>query len=95
MDWPIFLKRKDLPAFTGLSMDAALKVLERYGVKPVNIGGKHYGLRYYRDAVKEALGTLHAEAQQTAPARRRPKNPRLKIIGKTASALFEELRKGA
>ncbi len=94
MDWPIFLKRKDLPAFSGLSMNAILAVLERQGVKPVDINGKHYGLRWYRDAVIHALSTLHAEAQ-TAPGRRRAKNPNLRIVGKRPAELFEELRKGA
>ena len=92
--WPIFLKRKDLPEFSGLSMNAILAVLDRQGVRPVDVNGKHYGLRWYRDAVKEALGALHAEAQ-TAPARRRPKTPKFRIVGKTPAQLAEELRKGA
>lgn len=95
MDWPIYLRRKDLPAFSGLSLDACLKVLERQGVKPVDIGGKHYGLRYYRDAVQDALRTLHAEAQAAPPARHVRRKSALRIVGKSASDLFEELRKGA
>ena len=92
MDWPIYLKRKDLPAFSGLTLDACLKVLERQGVRPVDLNGKHYRLLYYRDAVKEALAHLHDEAQTapTKPVRR--KTTRLKIVGKMPSALFEELK---
>lgn len=92
--WPIFLKRKDLPEISGLSMNAILMVLDRAGVRPVDVNGKHYGLRWYRDAVIEALGTLHAEAQ-SAPVKRRAKKSNLRIVGKTAAELMEELRKGA
>lgn len=92
--WPIFLKRKDLPEFSGLSMNAILTVLDRQGVRPVDVGGKHYGLRWYRDAVKEALGTLHAEAQ-AAPRKPARRKTNLRIVGKTTGELFEELRKGA
>lgn len=91
--WPIFLKRTDLPAFSGLSMDAIRKVLDEKGVKPVDIGGHHYGLRWYRDAVIEALGTLHAEAQ-AAPAKPKPARRRRKIAGKTPMQLMEELAAG-
>lgn len=92
--WPIFLKRSDLPTFSGLSMNAILTVLERQGVRPVDVGGKGYGLRWYRDAVMQALGTLHADAQR-APRKRPAKKPTLKIVGKTTAELMEELRKGA
>lgn len=91
MDWPIYLKRKDLPVFSGLSMSAIMQVLDREGVKPVDVGGKHYGLRWYRDAVKEALAHLHAEAQ-AAPAKPVRRKTHLKIVGKTPSQLFAELK---
>lgn len=92
--WPVFLKRKDLPAFSGLSLEACLRVLDRQGVRPVDVGGKHYGLRYYRDAVIDALRTLHAEAQE-APRKPSRRKTNLRIVGKTTGELFEELRKGA
>ena len=94
MDWPIFLKTKDLPAFSGLSMERIRDVLSRSGVQPVDLGGRHYGLKWYRDAVMEALRTLHAEAQQAASSRRPPKR-RFRIVGKSTADLYEELRRGA
>ena len=92
MDWPIFLRTKDLPAFSGLSMDRIREVLAHAGVQPVDFGTRRSGLKWYRDAVKEALAHLHDEAQ-TAPAKFvRRKTTRLKIVGKTPAELFKELK---
>lgn len=86
------LTKRDLAAFFQTSADAARKLCERYGVKPLNVGnGKVTRLRWRQSDVMQLLTTLqtgtNARSRDYRP--RRPKDPR--VLGRSPQEIHREL----
>lgn len=95
MNSPLYLTRKEIGAALNMSESKARSILDKYGVKPVDIGrGRGNGLRWRTSAVIQVADTLHAEAQNrkaknpSGPSRKRP------LLGRSAAEIFAEISGG-
>ena len=91
---PLFLRKKELGEFLGMSVAQAMSILSEHGVKPVDLGrGRGHGLRWRTSAVIHVADTLHGEAQAkvSVPHRRRVSRP---LQGRSAADIFVELSGG-
>ena len=95
MKMPLYLTRKEIGPALNMSESKARALLEKYNVKPVDMGrGRGNGLRWRTSAVIQVADTLHAEAQnrQAKSSGRLPrKRP---ILGRTAAEIFAEISRG-
>jgi len=87
---PILLSRKQVAQYTGISIKTVEQWLASLGVQPIDMGGRRYALKWHRDAVSQALWTLHSQSQ-TATLNRTPTHP---VLGKSIKELDALLRKG-
>lgn len=95
MEMPLYLTRKEIGPVLNMSESKARALLEKYNVKPVDMGrGRGNGLRWRTSAVIQVADTLHAEAQnrQAKSSGRLPrKRP---ILGRSAAEIFAEISRG-
>lgn len=86
------LTKADLGAFFQTSADAARKLCERHGIKPLNVGnGAVARLRWRLSDVMQVLAALQAgtniHSRDFRP--RRPKDAR--VLGRSAQEIHKEL----
>lgn len=91
---PLFLRRKEIGPFLGMTQAQAIATLDAHGIKPVDLGkGRGHGLRWRTAAVIRVADALHAEAQAQAP---KPLRPRVThpVRGRSAEELSAEFNRG-
>lgn len=93
---PLYLRRSEIGPFLGMSEQKARFILEKYGVKPVDIGkGRGNGLRWRTSAVIQVADTLHAEAQAQKSRAKRMSRTIRPVCGRSAEELFAEFNRAA
>lgn len=92
MKMPLYLTRKEIGPVLNMSESKARALLEKYNVKPVDMGrGRGNGLRWRTTAVIQVADTLHTEAQNRK-AKRVSRLPGMRpILGRSAADIFAEI----